>query len=273
MPSAPSAVPQPFDRTLLRRRLDRAAGQVAAADFLHSRAADDIAERLSLILRDFPLAVDLGARGGAVRKALSTSEARVGAIIEAELSGKLLAGRPGLRVQADEERPPFADGSLDLVVSSLALHAVNDFVGALIAIRRSLKPDGLFIGALLGGDTLTELRGALLQAESELRGGAGPRVAPFLNALDAPGLLQRAGFALPVSDVDRVRVGYPHPLALMLDLRRMGETAVMTERSRRPLTRPLLARLFESYPRRPDGRIEATFEIVTLTGWAAKTAS
>jgi SAM-dependent methyltransferase len=178
-----------------------------------------------------------------------------------------------MRVQADEEQLPLAHASVDLVLSALSLHTVNDFVGALIAAREALKPGGAFIAAMLGGGTLTELRHALIEAETELYGGAGPRVAPFLNPLDAPGLLQRAGFNEPVADVDRVTVGYADPLALMLDLRRMGETAVMTERSRRPLTRPLLARLFESYPRRPDGRIEATFEIVTLTGWAAKSAS
>ena len=263
----PPSVPQPFDRALLRRRLDRAAPQFAAADFLKRRAAGDIADRLELILRDFPLAVDLGARTGHVREALAGS--RVGALIESDLSLAMLAGRGGLRVQADEERLPFAPASVDLVVSALALHPVNDFVGALIAARQALKPGGAFIAAMLGGGTLTELRHALIEAETALYGGAGPRVAPFLNPLDAPGLLQRAGFSEPVADVDRVTVGYADPLALMLDLRRMAETAVMTERSRRPLTRSLLARVFDLYPKRSDSRIEATFEIVTLTGWAA----
>ena len=135
---------------------------------------------------------------------------------------------------ADEERLPFAAGSLDLVVSLLALHWTNDLVGALIQIRRALKPDGLFLGALLGGATLTELRQSLLEAEAELSGGAGLRVSPFADGLDAAGLLQRAGFALPVADVDRVTVRYDHPLKLMADLRAMGETNVLVDRARAP---------------------------------------
>jgi hypothetical protein len=148
---------------------------------------------------------------------------------------------------------------------------VNDLVGALIQIRLALRPDGLFLGALLGGATLTELRGCLLAAESELRGGAGPRVSPFLDAHDAAGLLQRAGFALPVADVDTLTVRYGHPLSLMADLRAMGETNVLVERPRAPLTRAILGRAAELYLERfagPDGRIVATFEIITLTGWA-----
>ncbi len=253
---------------MLRLRLDRAAASLGEADFLRRRAAVDIAERVNLILRDFPLAVDLGARGGETRAALTESGARIERLVETDLSSRMLAGRRGLRVQADEERPPFAEASVDLVVSCLSLHTVNDFVGALVAIRRMLKPGGAFVGALLGGATLTELRQALLEAETTLTGGAGPRIAPMLNPTDAPGLLQRAGFVDPVADVDRVEVGYAHPLALLHDLRRMGETAVMVERARRPLTRALLAGLIEAYPERADGRIGATFEIVTLTGWA-----
>ncbi len=157
------------------------------------------------------------------------------------------------------------------MVSSLALHWANDLVGALIQIRQALKPDGLFIGAILGGATLTELRAALTDAELELRGGAGPRVSPFADAFDAAGLLQRAGFALPVADVDRVTVRYDHALALMADLRAMGETSVLVEGAGRPLTRPLVARAAELYAERfgqADGRIPATFEILTLTGWS-----
>jgi SAM-dependent methyltransferase len=267
-----SAPPPIFDRELHRRRLDRAAG--GHAGFLHERAAEDAADRLSAILRDFPLALDLGARDGALARALAgtPAAARVGALIEADLSARMLGGRPGaLQVVADEERLPFAPESLNLVVSLLSLHWANDLVGALVQIRRALKPDGLFIGALFGGATLTELRQSLIEAEAEVTGGAGLRVSPFADGVDMAGLLQRAGFALPVSDVDRVTVRYDHPLKLMADLRAMGETNALVDRARQPLTRPVLARAFEIYRERfaaPDGRLPATFEIVTATGWA-----
>jgi SAM-dependent methyltransferase len=242
------------------------------ADFLKRRAAQDVAERLEPIMRDFALAVDLGARNGAFREALARSgaAARVGLLIETDLSAAMLAGRRGPRLVADEERLPFAPASLDLAVSTLALHWTNDVVGALIQIRRALKPDGLFIGAFLGGVTLTELRQSLVAAEAELLGGAGTRVSPFADAADAAGLLQRAGFVQPVADVDRVTVTYAHPLRLLADLRQMGETNVLAERHPRRLTRALLARTFEIYAERfgtPDGRVPATFEILTLTGW------
>ena len=224
-------------------------------------------------MRDFPRAVDLGARNGAFAQALAASDAapRVGLLVEADLSGRMLAGRSGMRVLADEERLPFAPASLDLIVSSLSLHWANDVIGALVQARLALKPDGLFIGALFGGATLTELRQSLTAAELELTGGAGPRVSPFADPSDAAGLLQRAGFALPVADVDRVTVRYDHPLKLMTDLRRMGETSVLAERHPRPLTRRVLARAFELYQQNfadPDGRLPATFEILTLTGWS-----
>ncbi len=268
-----SAPPRIFDRTLHRKRLDRAAAGFDAADFLHRRAAEDIAERLAPIMREFPLAVDLSARRGAFAQALAGSEAagRVGLLVEADLSGAMLAGRAGPRVALDEERLPFAPESLDLAVSTLGLHWTNDVVGALIQIRRALKPDGLFIGAFLGGTTLTELRQSLVAAEAELWGGAGSRVSPFADAADAAGLLQRAGFALPVADVDRVSVTYAHPLKLLADLRAMGETGVLADRHPRGLSRALLARMSELYVERfgdADSRVPATFEILTLTGWA-----
>ena len=265
------APPLIFDRALHRVHLERAAGNYAG--FLKQRAAEDAAERLSAVLRDFPLALDLGARDGAFARALAGSDAapRIGAVIEADVSARMLHGREGLRLVADEERLPFAPASLDLVVSLLSLHWTNDLVGALVQIRRALKPDGLFIGALFGRGTLTELRQSLIAAEAEVTGGAGLRVSPFADGLDAAGLLQRAGFALPVADVETVTVRYSHPLKLMADLRAMGETNALTDRARQPLTRPVLARAFELYAERfglADGRIPATFEIVTVTGWA-----
>lgn len=267
-----SAPPRIFDRALLRARLDRAAPRYADADFLKRRAAEDAVVRLEAIMRDFPLAVDLGARNGAFREALAQSDAasRVGFLVEADISPKMLAGRQGPRLVADEEQLPFAYGKLDLVISTLALHWTNDVIGALIQIRRALKPDGLFIASLFGGSTLTELRQSLLAAEMELTGGAGPRVSPFADANDAAALLQRAGFALPVADVDRVTVRYAHPLKLLADLRAMGETSVLAERHPKPLTRTILARAFEIYVEKfaePDGRVPASFEILTLTGW------
>jgi len=265
--------PHLFDRRLHRQRLDRSAAGFGAANFLKARAATDAVERLEAILRSFPLCVDLGARDGAFARALALSDARtrVGTLIETDLSGAMLAGRSGLRVQVDEEALPFAAESLDLVVSTLALHWANDVPGALIQIRQALKPDGLFLGAVLGGASLTELRQSLTAAEAELTDGAGPRVAPFADTFDAAGLLQRAGFALPVADVDRVTVRYEHPLKLIADLRAMGETNVLVDRARRPLSRAVLARACEIYAERfadPDGRVRATFDILTMTGWA-----
>ena len=241
-----------FDRRLLRARLARAAA-IGPATFLLDRAADEIAERLSAVLRTFDVAVDLGTPTDAVRRAI--------------------AGRVGtaVAVVADEEALPFRDASLDLVVSALALQFVNDLPGTLIQIRRALKPDGLLLAALAGGDTLIELRQAFAAAEAEIEDGVSPRVAPFSDVRDMGALLQRAGFALPVTDVDRIIVRYRSPLALMHDLRRMGATNPLVERSRRPLKRAILLRMMEIYAERfsdPDGRVRATFEIVWLSGWA-----
>jgi len=268
-----SLPPLLFDRTLHRKRLDRAAPGYANADFLQRRAASDVAERLAPILRSFPLAVDLSARGGAFREALAQdAPGRVGTLIEADLSLPMLANRAGPRLVADPERLPFAQASLDLIVSTTGLHWTNDVVGTLIQARLALKPGGLFICAFIGGASLTELRQAVVAAEIELWGGAGSRVSPFADRLDAAGLLSRAGFKEPVADVDKVTVRYDHPLKLMSDLRQMGETSVLADRHPKPLTRAVLARTAQIYAERfagDDGRLPATFEIITLTGWAA----
>jgi SAM-dependent methyltransferase len=221
-------------------------------------------------MKTFSTAVDLSARAGAFREALGDSR-QVEFLVEADLSHRMLRDRRGPRLVCDEERLPFAAGSLDLVVSTLGLHWTNDVVGALIQARRALKADGLFIGAFLGGVTLTELRQSLVAAETEILGGAGSRVSPFADVADAAGLLQRAGFAMPVADVDTVTVTYDHPLKLLFDLRQMGETSVLADRHPKKLTRALMHRAFELYFQRfagADGRIPATFEILTLTGWA-----
>lgn len=263
-----------FDRRLLRERRARALA-LGPATFLIERVVADFGERLATILRRFELALDLGTPTDDLRRVLAES-GKVGTIV---------AGSPGahprddetapdvakFRVVSDEELLPFADGSLDLVVSALALQFVNDLPGTLIQIRRALKPDGLLLAALLGGDTLTELRQAFAAAETEVEGGVSPHVAPFADLRDLGGLLQRAGFALPVTDVDRLTVRYATAGALMQDLRRMGATNPLVARRREPLKRTTLARMTEIYRERfadPDGRIRATFEIVWLSGWA-----
>ncbi len=268
-----TAPPRLFDRDLHRRRLHRAARTLPAAGFLRRRVCEDLVFRLAAVRRDFPVAVDLAARDGCFAATLRHSPAgkKVGRVIEADACPAMLAGRTGLRLAADEEALPIAQASVDLIVSPLALHWTNDLVGALVQIRRALKPDGLFIGALFGGATLAELREVLVAAEVAFTGGAGPRISPFLDPSDAPGLLQRAGFASPVVDTDRVTVRYDHLLALAADLRAMGEGNSLEDRPEAPLSRQVVARASELYQERfarADGRIAATFEIVTLTGWA-----
>jgi SAM-dependent methyltransferase len=253
-----------FDRMLLRQRRRRARA-LGPVTFLPDRVASDLAERLDAVLREFAVAVDLGTPTDAVRRALAHKKS-IGRLVAVDA-----LPAEGLAVAADEEALPFRDGALDLVVSALALQCVNDLPGALIQIRRALKPDGLLLAALLGGDTLTELRQAFAAAEAELEGGASPHVAPFADVREVGALLQRAGFALPVTDVDRLTVRYATPFALMADLRRMGAANALAERRRQPLRRATLARMAEIYAARfadGDGRIRATFEVVWLSGWA-----
>jgi SAM-dependent methyltransferase len=264
-------IPNPVivDRNLLRARRRRALA-LGPSTFLADRVADDLADRLATVLRTFPCAVDLGTPTDGLQSRLA-SGGKVGALIATDALVETVAGRAGLAIAADEEALPFRDGSLDLVVSALALHFVNDLPGTLVQIRRALRPDGLFVAALLGGDTLTELRQAFAAAEAEMDDGISPRVLPFADLRDLGGLLQRAGFALPVTDIERLTVRYASPLALMQDLRRMGATNPLVDRRRRPLRRATLRRMLEIYAARfadPDQRIRATFEIVFLSGWA-----
>ncbi len=255
-----------FDRRLLRARRMRAAA-LGPATFLLERAADELAERLSAVLRRFEIAADLGTPGGALRRRIAD---RVGTLIAVDALPDRIADE-AFAVAADEEALTFRDGSLDLVVSALALQFVNDLPGTLIQIRRALKPDGLLLAAMIGGESLSELRAAFAGAEAEIEGGASPRVAPFADLRDLGALLQRAGFALPVTDVDRLVVRYASPLALMHDLRRMGAANALIERRRVPLRRATLHRMLEIYAERfadADGRVRATFEIVWLSGWA-----
>ncbi len=261
---------QPFDRGLVRNRRLRARAQFPAADFLLRRATDDIAARLGATLRDFPLAVDLSAQGGIVADALR-AQPRIGSVIVCERHAALLPESAAAHLVCDEEALPFAPASLDLVVSAMALHWVNDLPGTLVQIRRALKPDGLFIAALLGAGTLQELRDAFLAADADISGGAPPRVSPFADLRELGALLQRAGFALPVVDVEPVTVRYGSMLDLIADLRRMGATNALAMRERKPLRRQTVMRAGEIYAERfadADGRLRASFEIVHLSGWA-----
>jgi SAM-dependent methyltransferase len=261
-----SESPTIFDRRLLRARQQRAQ-TLGPVTFLLDRVAEEMGERLSVVLRRFDHAADLGTPTDALRRVLAAS-GKAGTIEAGASVGAAEIFTKGL---TDEAAQPFAETSLDLVVSALALQFVNDLPGTLIQIRRALKPDGLLLAAMIGGDTLNELREAFAEAESEIEGGISPRVSPFADIRDLGALLQRAGFALPVIDSDRLTVRYDHPLALMRDLRAMGATNILTERRRTPLRRATLQRMLEIYARRfadADGRLRATFEIVWLTGWA-----
>lgn len=263
-----ASAPAIFDRPLMRRRLARALRE-GYADFLVERAGADLTDRLGAVLREFPLALDLGTPTGAAARALAAS-GRVARVLRMAGAGEG-ADLKGFDLLGDEETLPFAPESLDLAVSLLALHGVNDLPGALAQVRRALKPDGLFIGCMLGGRTLHELREAFVTAEVEVTGGASPRVAPFADLRDLGSLLQRAGLALPVTDVDTIVVRYEHPLGLLRDLRAMGLTNSLLDRSRTPMRRAVLARMIELYAQRfsdRDGRVRATFELVWLSGWA-----
>jgi SAM-dependent methyltransferase len=259
-----------FDRALLNRRRERQAEGARAHDFLLRRVAEDLAERLTFVRRTFPLAVNLGAHHGLVSQALA-GLGGIERIVDVERSEALAAQCEGLRVVADEEALPFADGALDLAVSGLSLQLVNDLPGTLVQIRRALKPDGLLLASVLGGETLKELRQAWLVAETEISGGVSPRVAPFADVRDLGALLQRAGFALPVVDSETVTVTYATPLHLMQELKAMGASNMLASRRRRPVTRKLMQRAAEIYAElfaTADGRVPATFEILTLTAWA-----
>lgn len=261
--------PHIFDRPLLARRRDRAAADAAAHDFLLARVAQDFAERIAIVNRTFTSGLNLDAHHGLLSRSLRPLS-NVGTLVDADLSTRMLALCDGPTQVADAEALDLPAGSLDLLVSGLSLHLVNDLPGALIQIRRALKPDGLFLAALLGGDTLRELREAWFLAEDELAGGVSPRVAPFADIRAMGGLLQRAGFALPVADTDTVTVTYQTPYHLMRELKAMGASNMLTGRRRIPVTRRLLARAAEIYTERaslPDGRVKATFEIITLTAW------
>lgn len=264
----PMSAPLQFDRALLAVRRQRAAlGE--PADFLLRHVADDLADRLSLVQRSFTRIVDLGSPTDALREALAGRGLAMP--IGTETVAGLAPRRTAPVVVTHTDALPIANGSLDLVVSALALQLVDDLPGVFVQVCRALKPDGLFLAALLGGDTLTELRQAFAAAESEVEGGLSPRVAPFADIRDIGALLQRAGFALPVTDADTLTVRYGDVFALMRDLRAMGAANPLAQRRRTPLRRATLMRMAAIYHERfadPDGRIRATFQVVTLSGWS-----
>jgi SAM-dependent methyltransferase len=265
--SAGMSVPLVFDRRLVRHRLSRALAQ-GYVDFLVARALEDLADRLGAVLRPFALAADLGTPTSAATDWLRRS-GRAGTVVR--LAPAALGASPGLTVIGDEEALPFGGERFDLAISLLALHAVNDLPGSLLQIRRLLKPDGLFLGSLLGGATLAELRQAFAEAESEVERGISPRVAPFADLRDIGALVQRAGFALPVVDIEALTVRYPDAFALMRELRAMGFGNALADRRKEPLRRATLMRAAAIYAERfsdPDGRVRATFELIWLSGWA-----
>jgi SAM-dependent methyltransferase len=251
----PTTAPVLFDRYLLRSRLGRAQ-RLGPATFLLDRIAEDMAERLNAVLRDFKSVAEVGTPGDQVGHVLAARFDRY--------------ARVELPVRESEPLALEAQ-SIDLVVSALAFQFINDLPGLLAQIRRALRPDGLLMAAMAGGDTLTELRQSFAAAEAELEGGVSPRVAPFADLRDVGALLQRAGFALPVTDVDRIVVRYDSVFGLMHDLRRMAATNVLVERRRIPTRRATMLRMAEIYSDRfadPDGRVRATFDIIWLSGWA-----
>ncbi len=265
-----------FDRARVAQNRDRASSRFREYAFLKGRESTQLLERLADTSREFERALDFGAHDGQACEALQKS-GKVSEIIALEAAPRMLAeleARGFEAIGSDDEIVPFEPDSFDLVTSVLALHWINDLPGMLTQIRQVLKPDGLFLACLFGGGTLSELRAAIIEAESEVIGGISPRLSPLPGLQDMAGLLQRAGFALPVADVDRVTVRYSHPMKLLEDLKGMGEQAAFAKREgqeRRPLSRRILARMCEIYADRfsdPDGKVRATFEIIWLSGWA-----
>ena len=258
----------PYDRRAWRAHRERA-NRAGTVDFLHAEVAERLLDRLDVVNREFPSVLDLGARDGGLTRALAL-RAGTARSVAAEPAAALRPGAAGPRVAADPELLPFGDASFDLIASNLVLHWANDLPGVLVQLRHALKPDGLLLAALLGGQTLVELRTALFEAELAEENGVSPRVSPSVELGDAAALLQRAGFALPVADSETITVTYPDMLALMRDLRGMGETNALAAR-RRFLRRGTLARAALIYAERfgdGEGRIPATFEVLFLCGWA-----
>ena len=271
-PSLPADI-EMFDRVQVRRQRERAARTGSFVDFVKNLMVEDIADRLMFINRPFKRILDLGSHDGRLGRMLAARYPDATVVYADPAEGWLT--RPDSQIEhgvaCDADFLPFADESFDLVVSAGLLHWTNDLPGALIQINRALTPDGLFMASFPGGDTLFELRRTLFEAEEELLGGVAPRVAPMIEVRDAGSLLQRAGFAMPVSDSDPFTVAYEHPLKLLAELRAMGETNAQASRSRSFLRRDVLMRAAALYAERfsrEDGKVLATVEIISLSGWA-----
>jgi SAM-dependent methyltransferase len=252
-----------FDRALVRRRRDRAAATVHAVEPILAEAADRLLDRLDDTTRRFTRALDLGGRGQVAPRLAARG---IPFVVSADLSPRMAAQAGRLPICADEEWLPFAEGSFDLVVAALSLHWVNDLPGALVQIRRALAPDGLFLASLPGLPTLQELRAALADAEAELRGGLSPRVSPFPDLRDGAGLLQRAGFALPVADAEDIALRYRSPLSLLADLRAAGEGNAVLARDGRTPPRALFP-LAAARMAAGQEDVPATLRLIMLTGW------
>lgn len=259
-----------FEPSLVRAHRTRAAARLDDHDFLFRVVAERLADRLLDVKRRFPLALDLGCHGGEFGR-IAGSRGGIETLVQCDPAPAMAQRAGGLAVATELDALPFAEARFDLIVSNMSLHWVNDLPGALVQIRRALKPDGLFLAALAGGGTLAELRAALLEAEAETAGGASPRISPFVDLRDAGALLQRAGFALPVADGDLIPVRYENALRLMADLRGMGEANALTAMARHFTRRDVILRAAQIYQERfggADGRMPASFQIVYLTGWA-----
>ena len=252
-----------FDRSAVRRHRDRAASTIGAVADVLRDAAERLVDRLDDTTRRFSFALDVGGRG-VVAPLL---RARGIEVVSCDLSDKMVAGNGGRCVAADEEFLPFAPGSFDLIVASLSLHAVNDLPGALIQLRQTLKPDGLLLASVPALGTLTELRTALTEAETALTGGVSPRVSPFPELRDCAGLLQRAGFAVPVADIEEIKLLYRDPFAVLRDLRAAGEGNAVRLRDRRVPPRGLFPMALASMPTE-DGRVPVSLRMAMMTGWA-----
>jgi len=263
-----------FNRQSVRHHRDRAASSYADFNFLFQETAERLGDRLEDITRIFPITLDLGCHGGDMA-AYIPARSNVQTLINCDLSPSMAAlarrHNGAASLASDEELLPFKEQSLDLVISNLSLHWVNDLPGALSQICRALKPDGLFLATMLGGETLNELRESLMEAEIEIEGGLSPRLSPFAEIKDAGNLLGRAGFALPVADRELISVSYDDPIKLMIDLRGMGETNANAQRRTTCTRRATMMRATEIYAERftnNEGRIPVTFEIIYLTAWA-----
>ena len=265
-------IPCLFDYAQHRRNRARAAASFTEFDFLKSEGALRLADRLELVRRDFHLCLDFGWHDGVLTRHLKQT-GKVGTVIQADLAFEFarLARINDPAIVSEAEQLPFAPAMFDAVFSCLSLHWIDDLPGLLTQMRALLKPDGLLLVSLLGGSTLIELRSAFAEAESEIAGGISPRVALMADIRDVGGLLGRAGLALPVADADRLAISYPDLFRLMADLRGMGEQNALQQRIRKPTSRQLFLRAAQIYQARygrPDGSIPASFEIITLTGWA-----